>query len=462
MGKKKQRKNKKARANEFLSITSMPDKNEDRSEQSQSGKRRNDGEGSQRTTAPRSSTASRETKQSSSLNDSGLDDSRETAESESVTRSGIDTKLTASEPVDLYGNHTVDPEAPAILTEQVMRLDIQHNTDQSFGLNLNADAPVFIPTFNEKSTSDVAVSSCDWDSHPSMNLKPTLSEQSDYASCQSTNFSNANRHSNKAGPVDSSSQDSRKPGVRCKSHEVSKHSDLSDDCTTAVDEEKYRSKSAEKTRKGRSKSRDRKSEKKHRSKSRSKEQTNADDCRESKDMNYGSHSDRIDLPSESKKRNRGKNSSFGSQHHDQEKDTRSDNTSADNWRSKDHRQSCDSFNRDKTGPPQGRSLGDGRQTKKFRDPRMERGGKSANWRDDSQNEDSEYKLFEATERSNKEMKYVRVEEKTTDLFEMPKEYSLGHCVAEDLSMGSGIAVHFKGGNSKDWASCMTKDKNKEA
>jgi O-acetyl-ADP-ribose deacetylase (regulator of RNase III) len=30
-----------------------------------------------------------------------------------------------------------------------------------------------------------------------------------------------------------------------------------------------------------------------------------------------------------------------------------------------------------------------------------------------------------------------------DLFTMPKEYYLGHCIAEDLKMGAGIAVAFQ-------------------
>jgi len=30
-----------------------------------------------------------------------------------------------------------------------------------------------------------------------------------------------------------------------------------------------------------------------------------------------------------------------------------------------------------------------------------------------------------------------------DIFKLPKEYSLAHCVAEDLRMGAGIAVDFK-------------------
>nr|XP_023014400.1 uncharacterized protein LOC111504128 isoform X2 [Leptinotarsa decemlineata] len=57
--------------------------------------------------------------------------------------------------------------------------------------------------------------------------------------------------------------------------------------------------------------------------------------------------------------------------------------------------------------------------------------------------DDEYKEFNLKFRWNEDYKYVKVIEKEQDLFMMPKEYSLGHCVAEDLRMGSGIAVTFK-------------------
>jgi hypothetical protein len=36
-----------------------------------------------------------------------------------------------------------------------------------------------------------------------------------------------------------------------------------------------------------------------------------------------------------------------------------------------------------------------------------------------------------------------VKEVTGDLFEAPKEFSLAHCVASDMRMGSGIAVNFR-------------------
>jgi len=36
-----------------------------------------------------------------------------------------------------------------------------------------------------------------------------------------------------------------------------------------------------------------------------------------------------------------------------------------------------------------------------------------------------------------------LEEIDKDIFKLSKEYSLAHCVAEDLRMGAGIAVDFK-------------------
>jgi len=36
-----------------------------------------------------------------------------------------------------------------------------------------------------------------------------------------------------------------------------------------------------------------------------------------------------------------------------------------------------------------------------------------------------------------------IEEVNTFLFDMPLEYSLGHCVAKDMRMSAGIAVYFK-------------------
>lgn len=35
------------------------------------------------------------------------------------------------------------------------------------------------------------------------------------------------------------------------------------------------------------------------------------------------------------------------------------------------------------------------------------------------------------------------EEVNIFLFDMPEEYSLGHCVAKDMRMSAGIAIYFK-------------------
>ncbi|KAJ3660383.1 hypothetical protein Zmor_004833 [Zophobas morio] len=39
--------------------------------------------------------------------------------------------------------------------------------------------------------------------------------------------------------------------------------------------------------------------------------------------------------------------------------------------------------------------------------------------------------------------YTKVREVFSDLFDAPEDYSLAHCVAEDMNMGSGIAVQFR-------------------
>jgi len=36
-----------------------------------------------------------------------------------------------------------------------------------------------------------------------------------------------------------------------------------------------------------------------------------------------------------------------------------------------------------------------------------------------------------------------IEEVDIYLFDMPEEYSLGHCVAKDMRMSAGIAINFK-------------------
>lgn len=61
----------------------------------------------------------------------------------------------------------------------------------------------------------------------------------------------------------------------------------------------------------------------------------------------------------------------------------------------------------------------------------------------SENSDKEYKMFCEEERRKEKVEFVRVKEIEADLFAMEKEYSLAHCVAEDMRMGSGIAVTFK-------------------
>lgn len=42
-----------------------------------------------------------------------------------------------------------------------------------------------------------------------------------------------------------------------------------------------------------------------------------------------------------------------------------------------------------------------------------------------------------------EAKDKKIKEKFDDLFACEDDYSLAHCVAEDLSMGKGIAKEFK-------------------
>jgi len=36
-----------------------------------------------------------------------------------------------------------------------------------------------------------------------------------------------------------------------------------------------------------------------------------------------------------------------------------------------------------------------------------------------------------------------IEEINTCILDMPADYSLGHCVAQDMRMSAGIATHFK-------------------
>jgi len=51
-----------------------------------------------------------------------------------------------------------------------------------------------------------------------------------------------------------------------------------------------------------------------------------------------------------------------------------------------------------------------------------------------------------------------IEEVNIFLFNMPEEYSLGHCVAKDMCMSAGIAIYFKllNNNFKDKISVVNK------
>ncbi|CAH0547635.1 unnamed protein product [Brassicogethes aeneus] len=61
--------------------------------------------------------------------------------------------------------------------------------------------------------------------------------------------------------------------------------------------------------------------------------------------------------------------------------------------------------------------------------------------------DDEYKEFEGAfnkvKRDLPNYEYKKIVEQQADLFAMGKDYSLAHCVAEDMGMGSGIAVQFR-------------------
>lgn len=48
----------------------------------------------------------------------------------------------------------------------------------------------------------------------------------------------------------------------------------------------------------------------------------------------------------------------------------------------------------------------------------------------------------ANERRPHHKQYI-ISELKGDVFSAPEEFSLGHCVAKDFRMGSGIAVKFK-------------------
>ncbi|XP_028135817.2 uncharacterized protein LOC114330619 [Diabrotica virgifera virgifera] len=58
-------------------------------------------------------------------------------------------------------------------------------------------------------------------------------------------------------------------------------------------------------------------------------------------------------------------------------------------------------------------------------------------------EDDEYKQFLEELQSKTTPDFSKIQEENRDLFDMPEDWSLAHCVAEDLRMGSGIAVVFR-------------------
>lgn len=55
--------------------------------------------------------------------------------------------------------------------------------------------------------------------------------------------------------------------------------------------------------------------------------------------------------------------------------------------------------------------------------------------------DPEYQKFYTMQSEN--VVFEKVNEIDDDLFKMADEYALGHCVAADMRMGSGIAVNFR-------------------
>ncbi|XP_056648653.1 protein kinase 4-like [Diorhabda sublineata] len=57
--------------------------------------------------------------------------------------------------------------------------------------------------------------------------------------------------------------------------------------------------------------------------------------------------------------------------------------------------------------------------------------------------DPEYKAFLQDLKDNKLVASEKIKEQNQDLFKMSEDYSLAHCVAEDMRMGSGIAVTFR-------------------
>ncbi|XP_066246289.1 E3 ubiquitin-protein ligase RBBP6-like isoform X2 [Euwallacea similis] len=91
------------------------------------------------------------------------------------------------------------------------------------------------------------------------------------------------------------------------------------------------------------------------------------------------------------------------------------------------------------------------EARKFVDPRMEREkqrfnnpGRLSTYYDRNRDVDVVGKEFDQWEKDWEVIKEFKiVNEIFGDLFDQPKDFSLAHCVAEDLRMGSGIAVAFK-------------------
>lgn len=52
-------------------------------------------------------------------------------------------------------------------------------------------------------------------------------------------------------------------------------------------------------------------------------------------------------------------------------------------------------------------------------------------------------FYKSQKKSLDGLAFKRVNEQEGDLFQLGDEYSLAHCVAEDMNMGSGIAVTFR-------------------
>lgn len=62
---------------------------------------------------------------------------------------------------------------------------------------------------------------------------------------------------------------------------------------------------------------------------------------------------------------------------------------------------------------------------------------------DSKNDHQFDKFNKGLQDEKKHHVFIKVNEIEGDLFAMSKDYALAHCVAEDMAMGSGIAVQFR-------------------